>query len=225
MMRAMHRRRRTLAPTLACTFLLAAACGSDSSSDDGGDDGADDGAEDGDDGGGTLPDGGPAAPDGGGTIDADIEIECPDGDLADLGALLNAMGIQEPFDVEDPDGPQVRILSGDFGATLTASMLLIDGRGPFADTTAVPGTYQLGEAEASLTTCGACIQLVVNSEQALLGFLATAGTLTLDAVDTNVTGSASDLALQQIDPKTGGIVEGGCTATASLSFDVVLSNL
>ncbi len=220
----MYRRRRAPAATLlACTFLLAAACGSDSSNGDDG--GADDGGDDDGGYGGTLPDGGPGAPDGGGPIDADIDLDCPDGNLGELGALGNPMGIQEPFDVEDPDGPQVRILSGDFGANLTASMLLIDGRGPFEGTTAVPGAYELGEAETSLTTCGACIQLGVNSEQALLGFLATAGTLTLDAVDTNVTGSASDLALAQIDPKTGGLVEGGCTATASLSFDVVLSNL
>jgi hypothetical protein len=220
----MYRRRRAPAATLlACTFLLAAACGSDSSNGDDG--GADDGGDDDGGYGGTLPDGGPGAPDGGGPVDADIELDCPDGNLGALGALANPMGIQEPFDVEDPDGPQVRILSGDFGANLTVSLLLVDGRGPFVDTTAVPGTYQLGEAESSLTTCGACIQLGIVTEQALFGFLATAGTLTLDAVDTNVTGSASDLALQQIDPATGGIVEGGCTATASLSFDVVLSNL
>ena len=219
----MSRRRPAPAALLACTFLLAAACGSDSGNGDDG--GADDGGDDDGGYGGTLPDGGPGAPDGGGTVDADIDLDCPDGKLGELGALANPMGIQEPFDVEDPDGPQVRILSGDFGANLTASMLLIDGRGPFVETTAVPGTYQLGEAEASLITCGACIQLGVNSEQALLGFLATAGTLTLDAVDTNVTGSATDLVLQQVDPQTGGIVEGGCTATASLSFDVVLSNL
>jgi hypothetical protein len=224
----MHRRRRAPAATLlACTLLLAAGCGPDSDGDDGGaDDGGDDGGDDDGGSGGTLPDGGPGAPDGGGTIDADIEVDCPDDDLGALGAMASAVGIQEPFDVEDPDGAQVRILSGDFGPDRPAGMLLVDGRGPFKGTAAVPGSYKLGEAETSLTTCGACIQLGVNTAQALVGFLATAGTLTLDAVDTNVTGSASDLTFQQIDPATGALIEGGCTATAeSFSFDAVLSNL
>jgi hypothetical protein len=222
----MYRRRRAPAATLlVCTFLLAAACGPDSGDDDGDDGGAgDDGGDD--DGGGTLPDGGPGAPDGGGTVDADIEVDCPDGDLGALGAMASAMGIQEPFDVKDPDGAQVRILSGVFAPTETLGMILIDGRGPFTGTAAVPGTYKLGEAETSLTTCGACIQLGLITDQALFGFLATAGTLTLDAVDANVTGSASDLTFQQADPATGALIEGGCTATAeSFSFDAVLSNL
>ncbi len=221
----MSRQRRAPAATLlACTFLLAAACGSDSS-DDGDDGGADDGGDDGDDGGGaTLPDGGPGAPDGGGTIDSGIDLECPGGDLGALGELANPMGLQEPFDVEDPDGLQVRILLGDFGANLTANMLLIDGRGPFEGTTAVPGTYPLGESETALTTCGACVQLALNADQALFGLLATSGTLTLDVVDTNVTGSVADLVFQQLDPATGGLLEGGCTATAkSFTFDVVLA--
>lgn len=215
----MYRRRRGTAPLLACTLLLAAACGSDSKG--GGDD---DGADDGDDGSGGLADGGPAAPDASGPVDADVEVDCPDGNLGALGALANGLGIVEPFDEADPKGAQVRLLAGDFGEDRIFQMALIDQRGAFEGTAVVPGTYEVGEAEASLATCGACITFGLITDETLLGMLPTAGTLTLDAVDTNVTGSVAGLALQEEDPATGTLLEGGCTATVeSLSFDVVIA--
>jgi len=220
----MYRRRRGTAPLLACTLLLAAACGSDSKGggdDDGGDDGGgDDGG--GDDGG--LADGGPGAPDASVPVDAEMEVDCPDGNLGALGALANGLGIQEPFDEADPKGAQVRLLAGDFGEDRIFQLALVDQRGAFEGTAVVPGTYEIGEAEASLTTCGACITLGLTTDDAFFGMLPTAATLTLDAVDTNVTGSVTGLALQEEDPATGGLREGGCTATVeSLSFDVVIA--
>ncbi len=216
----MYRRRRGTAPLLAWTLLFAAACGSDSTGD-----GGDDGRDDGGDGAGGLADGGPAAPDGSGPVDADMELDCPDGNLGALGLLADAEGLQEPFDRSDPDGAQVRLLSGGFGEDLTVQMALIDQRGAFEGTPVVPGTYELGEAETSLVTCGACITFGLITDDAFFGLLPTAGTLTLDAVDTNVTGSVAGLALQEEDPATGGVLDGGCTATAeSVSFDVVLSD-
>jgi hypothetical protein len=218
----MMRGRRAPASTLACLLLLAAACGSDSGSGDGQDDGGD-GGDDGDDGGSMLPDGGPGAPDSGGPVDA-APIDCPDAELGALGELADGVATQEPFDAKDPDGPQAYLILGNFGEDRPLQMVLIDQRGAFAGTDVVPGTYPLVEADSSLSTCGVCLTLGLITDQAGFGMLPTAGSITIDAVGPNVTGSVADLTLQEQDPGTGAIVEGGCVSTAEgFSFDVVLS--
>lgn len=211
---------------LAALLLLipsAAACSSDSGGG-GGDDGGGGGDGSGD---GTEVDAGSGTPDGGGdSSDAGIEIQCPPGELGALGSLANPQAFQEPIDEADPEGPQARTVFGDVPDLGPVTIALVDDRGAFGAGGAAPGTYELGEAESSLSTCGICVQLGIVTEQAAFAFLPTAGSLALDSIDVALTGSITGLALQEMDPMTGDLRDGGCTATAdSIDFDASLEPL
>src|SRR5687768_6056775 len=112
--------------------LLLAACGSTVGGDD-------DGTND--------ADAAPGAADASNRPDADLVIDCPDEDLGSLGEAVNATALQEPFDVQDPDGPQIRLLTGDLGKTTLLTLILVDARGAFAGGAVATGTYPLGGDE------------------------------------------------------------------------------
>jgi len=223
-------RRRWPAPAragLAALLLLipSAACSSDASGGDGR--GGDDGSGDDGSGDGTGGDAGSGTPDAGGDrSDGGIEIHCPPGELGALGSLANAQAFQEPIDEADPQGPQARTVFGDVPDLGSLTIALVDDRGVFGAGAAAPGTYELGEAESSLSTCGVCVQLGIVTDRAAFAFLPTAGSLVLDSIDVDLTGSLTGLALQELDPMTGGLRDGGCTATAdSVDFDASLEPL
>ncbi len=106
-------------------------------------------------------------------------------------------------------------------------MELVAGLGVFADGL-VPGTYTLSGDELSYETCGACILLFANAEDDNAQiYMATGGTLKLDSVQGQLTGSVSNLTFQHvtIDEKslvTTPVNDGCVSAITSASFDAVI---
>jgi len=205
----MHvRRSPPWTPLLA--LLVAAGCASagddDSSdaSDDTSDDATDDGAE---------VDAGAGAPDGA-VADAAIPIDCPSGDLGALGTVPDPTAFRQPIDPADPDGAQTYVLFGSYSDEVAISLVLTDDRGPFAGGVVEPGSFGLDDEDASLNTCGVCLVVSLTGAEGSLDLLAVAGSATIDSVEGELAGSAQGLAFQQLDPDSGDVVAGGCTATA-----------
>jgi hypothetical protein len=202
---------------LCCGLLLAgflAACG--------GDDGPGEG--EGDDADAAPSDAGEVDSGSGSEADAGIVIPCPDGRLGVVGEVGSPQAFQLPLDAKQPDGPQQRYLLGEVGTEDTFTLVLLDGRGAFTGASAAPGTYPLGGEEASLSNCGICMRFCIFTDEAELTLVPTSGSLVLDEVETSMTGSATDMVLQELSLETGELVEGGCTASAtSVSFDASLS--
>lgn len=201
----MHGRCRPLVAALLSSALLLAACSSSEGDDD----------DDGD-----PADAAPGPVDAMPFPDANLSFDCPDGNFGALGEVLNAMAFREPLDPADPEGLESRILFGEVGENRLLSLILADGRGVFEGGAAEPGTYELGGDEAAIATCGLCLVLCVTTEEAEFEFIPVAGTATLEAVDTELTGSAEGLELQQLDPNSGRVIlNGGCSGTAeSVTF-------
>lgn len=109
---------------------------------------------------------------------------------------------------------------------------LWDGLGAFSGGDAAPGTYTIEGAETSVVSCGICIYIwadstvgdgvVVDSEK---DYIATGGSITIDSVTGNFTGSVADLTFTEIDQtsENGDPLPGGCqTALGSGTFDVAI---
>jgi hypothetical protein len=201
----MHGRCRPLLAALLTSALTLAACSSSEGDDD------DDGAR---------PDAAAGPADAMPFPDANLSFDCPDGNFGELGEVLNPMAFREPLDPADPEGAESRILFGELGENQLLSLILADGRGAFDGGPALPGTYELGGDEAAIATCGICLVLCVTTDEAEFQFIPVSGTATLQAVDTELTGSAEGLELRQLDPNSGEVIEnGGCSGTAtSVSF-------
>jgi len=109
------------------------------------------------------------------------------------------------------------------------------GRGVFAGGDIVPGTYALGGAEGTYSTCGTCV--VVGTNYHPVGtngldyeeyYLAQSGTITLTQTSGRLTGSLSDVTLEHVLHEPGMLpsdvpANDGCTTTIpSFSFDAAL---
>ncbi|HLU65928.1 MAG TPA: hypothetical protein VKZ63_06615 [Kofleriaceae bacterium] len=199
---------------------LAAACGGD---DDGGDgDGI------------SFVDSGTGADSGTGEQpDGAVEVTCPvDENPAAVDALMEALAGQETQDPADqaegaPENPQTYYIFGGIGNMDLVELDLWEGYGVFAegDKRVVPGTYTIEGAEAAVLSCGVCFFLLgdfnPNEGTIEMDYIATAGTVTIDSVEGNLTGTAENVTFSQIDPNSedGSALPGGCTATfPSISF-------
>ena len=200
--------------SLAAALALAAGCGGD---DDGGSD----------------------------QVQADAALEFPDAavpictDFAalDLGALDPVPGgvARQAANPDPPEGnPDAQTLTLQGTAANgekpdVISIELWDGYGSFADGDAAVGAYDIAGDDTAVVTCGICIYIysnatlvdgtIVDSEK---DYIATGGSLTVDSITTDFTGSASDLTFTEIDQSSdmGEPLEGGCqTAVPSASFD------
>lgn len=112
---------------------------------------------------------------------------------------------------------------------------LLAGRGVFAGGDIEPGTYTLGGAEATYSTCGACV--VVGTNYHPVGsngldydeyYLAQSGTITLTQTTGRLTGTLSNVTLDHVLHEPGRLpsdepANDGCTTTVpSFSFDAAL---
>ncbi|HEU5058771.1 MAG TPA: hypothetical protein VFU21_19695 [Kofleriaceae bacterium] len=212
----LHSRLLATASLAAC---LLAACGGD---DDGGD------TTDGSvfDAGDVFPDGAP--------------VVCTDYAALDLGALEPLPGA-EAVDQDNPDpaaGPDDRVLrlrgTGANGQRPDlVEIELWDGLGAFEGGAAAPGTYEISGDEAQVITCGVCIYIysdatVVDGEvvDSAKDYIATGGSITVDSVTGNFTGSLDGITFTEIDwtSELGTPLEGGCTtAIPSATFDVAIT--
>jgi hypothetical protein len=173
---------------------------------------------------GTAADAAPPRPDARALTDAGSVVECPDGELGNLGRLETGSGLQVPRDPRDPDGPQVRSLLGRYGSSILLVLSLHDGRGAFAAGGAEIGTFPL-EGEMAPDACGICLGFTLPAGPVDVSLSPVSGTITFDEIDGAIAGSLSNLALQQLD-MTGEPLEGGCSATLiSATFDGQLIRL
>ncbi len=204
--------------SLAAGLALAAGCGGD---------------DDGSDGDLAQPD---AALD---FIDGATPI-CTDFAAADLGALDPIPG-QLARQAANPDPPEgnadakTLTLQGTAANGQTPDVISIelwDGYGSFEGGDAATGTYPIAGDDTAVVSCGICIYIysnatlvdgmIVDSEK---NYIATGGTLMVDSIETNFTGSASDLTFTEIDQSSpdGNPLEGGCeTGVPSASFSAAI---
>ena len=205
--------RSHVALSLAAALALAAGCGGD---DDGGGDQE-------------QPDAALDPP------DAAVEI-CTDFAALDLGALDPIPGqaarqAANPAPPDDNPDAKTLTLQGTAANGQTPDVISIelwDGYGTFEGTDAATGTYEIAGDDTAVSSCGICVYIysnatlvdgmIVDSEK---NYIATGGTLTVDSIELNFTGSASDLTFTEIDQTstTGSPLEGGCTTgVPSASF-------
>ncbi len=135
--------------------------------------------------------------------------------LGNLGALAGARATQK-----NQQGSMGARKVYDLIADLSADpdvldVQLLDERGVFAGPVA-PGTYEITGAETNSKTCGACVYVladIVPMVGAKKFYLAQSGTLVVDSITPELSGSLSNVTVQEIDLNTGAPVTGGCTAT------------
>jgi hypothetical protein len=187
-------------PALLLGFLLlGSACGSDDG--DGGDDGGDEGG------------------DGGGA-----------GAACAVAETLGAAGAVAEADAERHNEPgsmgegQVYSLWGSLGDGDYLLVELWDGFGAFSGGAVRTGTFEIGGADAAAESCGACVFVLADvdetGEDAAQVYLAQSGTLVVDSVLPNLTGSLAGLSLHEIDVESDAVLADGCTSTIeSVSYD------
>jgi len=110
---------------------------------------------------------------------------------------------------------------------------LYKGFGAFTDTEIVPGTYTLSGDELQYSTCGVCPRIFANVDTGTgmptQQFYVTGGTVTITAINPNLTFTVSDLAYVEVtvDETTfvSTPVPNGCTSSiTSLAFDATVTN-
>ncbi len=135
----------------------------------------------------------------------------------------------------DSNDPDVLQFIAKLNATDFILIQLVDGEPPFpGDTIGAPETIPLTGNQLDFATCGGCVIVNANcttctvSSQSFDGtpYMATAGTLTINAVNPSITGTLTgatfvEVTIDSNDNTTP--VPGGCaTAITSASFDVTV---
>lgn len=166
---------------------------------------------------------------------------CSDFTAADLGALDPIPGATAT-DKANPDPPagnadarSLQLLGTAANGTKPdlIAIELWDGYGAFMDGDAMTGNFAIEGDETAVATCGVCIYVyadatladgaIVDSEK---DYIATGGSITIDSIDGNFTGSATGLTFTEIDQtdENGAALPGGCTtAVSSATFDVAIT--
>lgn len=216
-------RSRHLAPSprLLLVVSLAAAAGGCGGDDDGGTDG------------GTAAD---AAFD---YADAETVV-CSEFAALDLGVLdpipaASAVQSANPMPPEGNPDAKVIDLTGTAANGQQPDLISIelwDGLGAFAGGDAATGTFTISGDDTKFVTCGICMYIHADAtvaEGTVLDsrkdYVATGGSITIDSIAGNLTGSVTDLTFTELDlsDPQGGPLEGGCqTAVPSATFDVAI---
>jgi len=146
--------------------------------------------------------------------DAPIGPSDPDVRICDVGTSLPMPGDYESitgriYDETTMTGKIYR-LSGKLldAPSIRIRLELWDGYGAFASTTAHPGSFQLGGADASAATCGVCAYVVDTASS--LTMLAVAGDIEVTQLGSSFEASLADLELVQIDTATSEIPADAC---------------
>jgi len=172
------------------------------------------GCSSGDDGGGDG-DGGPDA----GAACAIADALGPAGQLAEVEAERHnapgSMGASKVYSLS------ARLTEGEPGDFLVVD--LWDGFGAFSGGPVAAGTYPIAGADTSADSCGACVYVMADVDPATdepgQAFVARSGTLVIDAVLPDLTGSLAGLEFQEIDVDSGELVADGCsTALESATY-------
>jgi hypothetical protein len=214
----LHPRLLATASLAAC---LLAACGGDDDGDDSTDTAGFDAAVD------NFPDA--------------ATVVCTDFAALDLGALEPIPGA-EAVDQPNPDPPKadpdarVLRLRGTAAHGERPDLVEIelwDGLGAFEGGAVEPGTYEISGDEAQVVTCGVCLYIysdatVVDGEivDSAKDYIATGGSITVDSIAGNLTGSLDGITFSEIDwtSELGAPLDGGCTtAIPSATFDTAIT--
>lgn len=168
-------------------------------------------------------------------------VVCTDFAALDLGALGDIPGAaaDQKANPEPPEGnPDAKVL--DLTGTAAngqqpdmISIELWDGLGAFEGGDATTGTFTIEGDDTRAVTCGICVYVHADSTLAegtivdsRKDYIATGGSITVDSVTGNFTGSVANLTFTEIDwtDALGAPLEGGCeTALPSATFDVAIT--
>ncbi len=169
------------------------------------------------------------------------EVVCTDFAALDLGALEpipGAEAVDQPNPSPpkgDPDARVVRLRGTAANGELPdlIEIELWDGLGAFEGGAVEPGTSEISGDEAQVVTCGVCLYIysdatVVEGEivDSAKDYIATGGSITVDTVTGNFTGSLDGITFTEIDwtSEMGAPLEGGCTtAIPSADFDAAIT--
>lgn len=148
--------------------------------------------------------------------------DCPPDDMGTVDTLKNPSATIEHEDPNDESTPAVRLLYGLVDPYSELELGLWEGWGAFADSKAAPGDYSIAGADADPANCGLCIEIRYQKDAAEHRLFATGGAVSIESVDGNLKGSASDLQLEEFDDDDQR-VSGGCHGRIDrLVFDAPL---
>jgi hypothetical protein len=145
--------------------------------------------------------------------------------LVSPGAISGGAG-----GASDPDAVQfTAALNGDATPDLF-ELELYKGYAAFSMSPIAPGTYQITGEELNYASCGVCPRIFTDYDPATMmnadqQYFATGGTVIIDSITPNFTGSVSNLTFEEVtvNPTTfmSTPVPGGCqTAVMGTTFDV-----
>ncbi len=105
---------------------------------------------------------------------------------------------------------------------------LYDDYGPFAGGDVVPGTYEIGEEDAAIDSCGLCAYVYADVDEgtgtAQELYLAQSGTVVIEQVEPELVGSITGATFAEIDPVEETLVADGCaTALDDVAYTVALT--
>ena len=161
-----------------------------------------------DDGGGGGGGGGTGGPDAGAAC-AIADALGPAGELGEVEAERHnapgSMGTSKVYSLT------ARLTEGEPGDFLLVE--LWDGFGAFSRGTVTAGSYEIAGADTSADSCGACAYVMADVDPATdepgQAFLAQSGTLVIETILPDLSGSLDGLEFREIDVESGDVVADG----------------
>jgi hypothetical protein len=132
---------------------------------------------------------------------------------------MHSMGAKQIYTVEGP-------VDSASGSVLHIE--LWDQRGAFSGTAVAPGSWTIGGDDASPATCGVCAYLYADvGTDGTPGqtYFATAGSVTLDALRPDTSGSVSGLDFIELDASSAPVTDGCQSSLASADYSAALQCL
>jgi len=171
-----------------------------------------------------------ASPGGGGPDAGGSQGNCAvDDDYGNLGPLPGAQAAQanQPGSMGTLEFYTVTSVLDGAALPDALQIELWDNYGAFAGGPVTTGTFTIAGAETAYDTCGVCVVLYGDADPATGAvrefYLAESGTVQIESIAGNLTGSISGVSFRKLDPMTGTPIDDGCaSAVGGASFDSMI---
>ncbi len=148
--------------------------------------------------------------------------DCPPDDIGTVDSLKDPSATIEHQDPADESTPAVRLLHGLIDPYSELDLGLWEGWGAFAGAAAAPGDYPIAGDDADPASCGLCIEVWVTRDESEHRMVATGGGVSIESVDGRLTGSATDVVLEEFDDDDQPVAAGCRSRIDRLVFDAAL---